>query len=318
MASPSEPLPTVRYPLALTLAIGPPRAMITRTDMKLFCGAPWFAISLVLFWATTAPLAPLRAADDKSIAEKKPLPTAKEILERYSKAVGGKDAFKKHTSQHATGSVEMPAQQVKGKMEVFAARPNKLLMKVSLPGMGETATGFDGDVAWANNPLIGPMLLEGKQKDQIATQADFDQALHDPDHYKSMTVLGSEEFNGEDCYKMKLLHRTGFDSIEYFSIKTGLQRGFIATQESPLGPLTATTLVTDYKQFGDLFMPSRISQKAMGIETVMTIESMEYDKVDPSVFELPSQVKALTEKPEKKSESPKSVPEKGALKQLEK
>jgi hypothetical protein len=265
--------------------------------MTFLTRAPWFATALAAILAFTPALG---AADEKAPSEKKTLPSGREILERYAEAVGGKEAFKKHHSQHATGSVQMPGQQIKGKMEVFAARPNKLVMKVTMPGIGETATGFNGEVAWANNPLLGPMLLEGKQKDQIATQADFDQALHDPDHYKTMNVLGVEEFNGEQCYKMKLVHRTGFDSTEYFSVKTGLQRGFTATQESPLGPITATTLVTDYKQFGDLFMPSRISQKAMGIETVMTIDEMEYDKLDPAVFELPVEVEALTEKPAEK------------------
>jgi hypothetical protein len=82
-----------------------------------------------------------------------------------------------------------------------------------------------------------------------------------------------------------------------------LQAGFEATQESPLGPITTTSVVTDYKKFGDLFMPSRISQKAMGVETVMTIEEMEYDKVEPSAFDLPQPVKALLEKP---AEEPKA------------
>jgi zinc protease len=267
--------------------------------MKPFLRAPLFSVALAICCAF---LNPSWAADEKSPAQKKALPPASEILNRYSKAVGGKDSFMKHNSQHATGTVEMPAQQLKGKMEVFAARPNKLLMKVTIPGLGETVTAFNGDIAWANNPLLGPMLLEGKSKDQIATQADFDQALHNPADYKSMDVLGVEDFNGEECYKLKLVHRTGFDSTEFFSVKTGLQRGFIAAQESPLGPITATTLVTDYKQFGDLFMPSRISQKAMGIEQVMTIEEMEYDKVDPAVFQLPENIKALLEKPAEKPE----------------
>ena len=293
--------------------------MMAATDMKQFPRAAIFRIAIATLATVCTLTVNSRAADEKEPAAKKPLPSAKEILERYGKAVGGDEAFMKHKSQHAKGTVEMPAQKIKGTMEVFAARPNKILLKVSMPGLGETATGFDGKVAWASNPLLGPMLLEGKSKEQIATQADFDHALHDPDHYKSMEVVGVEQFNGEECYKLKLLHRTGFESTEYFSVKTGLQRGFTATQESPLGPITATSLVTDYKNFGDLFMPSRISQKAMGIETFMTIEEMEYDKVDPAVFELPAEVKALAEMPvESAAEKPdaaKAAPKNGAQKQ---
>lgn len=251
-------------------------------------------------------------SEAKSVAPAEKLPSAEEILNRYEKAIGGSDVFKKHDSQHAIGTVEMAAQSLKGKLEVFAARPNKLLMKMSLPGIGDMNTGFDGKTGWMNNALLGPMLLQGKTLDQVAAQADFDQALHRFEDYKKAEVIGREEFNGEDCYKVHLLHRSGFDSTEFFSVKTGLQRGFIATQESPLGPITATTLVTEYKHFGDLYMPSRITQKAGGMETVMTIAEMDYDKVDPSVFELPAEIKTMLEKPAAKPESEPSAAKPGS------
>jgi zinc protease len=235
------------------------------------------------------------------------LPSAKEVLDRYAKAIGGKDTFNKNDSQHATGTVQMKAQGLSGKLEVWAARPNKLLMKMSMPGIGDFNTGYDGKVAWMSSALTGPMLLEGKMGAEIATQADFDHALHDPKDYTKMEMLGTEEFNGEQCYKLKLVHRTGFESTEFFSQKTGLQRGFIATQESPLGPITSTTLVTDYKKFGDLLMPSRISQKAAGVETVMTMDEMEFNKVDTAIFELPADVKALTEEPKDEEKDPGDI-----------
>lgn len=275
---------------------------MTSTDMKL-SRAPWVFLVMALCAALH-----LRAAEEKPVAEKKSLPSAKEILERYAKAIGGKEAFLKHQSQQAVGTVEMPAQGVSGKLEVYAARPNKLLMVMKIQGMGDFNTGYDGKVAWMSSILTGPMLLEGKMQEQIATQADFDHTLHNPSDYKTMEVLGVEKFNEEECYKLKLVHRTGFDSTEFFSVKTGLQRGFITTQESPLGPVTATTVVTDYKQFGDLFMPSRISQKAMGAETLMTIEEMIYDKVDISKFDPPADVQALLSKPEEKPGEKKDTP----------
>ena len=86
--------------------------------------------------------------------------------------------------------------------------------------------------------------------------------------------------------------------------KTGLQKGFTATQESPLGSITATTIVSEYKKFGDLFLPAKVTQKAAGIETIMKIDEIEYDNVDPSVFIAPPEVKALSEKPAEKKTLP--------------
>jgi hypothetical protein len=245
------------------------------------------------------------------------LPSAKEVLERFSKAIGGKDFFKKVKSQHAAGTVQMKAQGISGKLEVWAERPNKMLMKMSIPGIGDFDSGFDGKVAWMSSALTGPMLLEGKMGEEIAAQADFDHKLYEPGDYTKMEMLGLEEFNGEPCYKLKLMHRTGFESTEFFSQKTGLQRGFIATQESPLGPITSTTSVTDYKKFGEMLMPSRIAQKAAGVETVMTMDEMDFDQVDSTIFVLPGDVRALTETSKESPFATKEVDGKTAGKKIE-
>jgi hypothetical protein len=273
--------------------------------MNLFLRAPLLPVAIVI---TCAVLCGQAAEKEAS----KPLPTAKEVLERYAKAIGGKDVFTKHKSQHAKGTIQMPAQGVNGKMDVYAARPNKMLMKMSIPGVGEFNTGYDGKIAWMSSALTGPMLLEGKMGEQVATQADFDHALHDPADYTKLEILGVKTFNGEECYELSLVHKTGFESTEYFIQKTGLQRGFVATQESPLGPVKSTTLITDYKQFGDLLMPSRISQKAAGVETIMTMDEMEFDKVDPALFELPADVKALANPPAENEKKPAADAKDGA------
>ncbi len=245
----------------------------------------------------------LARAEDKT-----PLPPAADILERFAREIGGKTAFRKHSSQHIVGAVEMPAQKINGKMEVFAARPNKLIMKVSMPGLGDVTTGFTGEVAWMSTAITGPMLIEGKMMEEVSTQADFDHSLHDPADYKVMEVLGKEDFTGEECYKLKLVHRSGFESTEYFSVKSGLQRGFSATQQTQFGAVATTTIVSDYRKFGDLLMPARTIQKASGIETIMTIDRMDYDAVPVDVFNLPPEIKTLLE--QKKKAPQKPVPEK--------
>ena len=104
------------------------------------------------------------------------------------------------------------------------------------------------------------------------------------------------------------MHKSGFASTEYFSVKTGLQRGFTATQSTPFGPVQATTIVSDYKNFGDLLLPARTVQQTSGIEQVMTIKEMEYDTVEPSAFELPPEVKTLVEQKKKAASSSSSSP----------
>ena len=223
------------------------------------------------------------------------LPSAREILERYAKAIGGAEAFKGIKSQRAEGVVEMPGANIKGKLDTFAMRPNKLAIKMEMPGIGQFTTVYNGTNGWMDTAVTGPMLLPDKMLQQVSAQADFDYALHDLTNYTTAEVVGIEEFAGEECYQVKLVHKSGFESTEYFSKESGLLLGFTATQESPFGAVTGTTEVGDYKKFGEVTLPARTSQKVGGVETVMTITDMEFNNVDPEVFEPPAAVKTLLE-----------------------
>lgn len=233
------------------------------------------------------------AAKGEKSAEK--LPSAQEVVDRFVKAIGGADTFTKYKSQHAKGTAEMTAQNLKGDMEIFAARPDKLLMRVVMGPLGEVTTCYNGKAGWMNSAATGPILLEGKMLEQVASQANFDKTLHRAEDFTTMEVVGKENFNGEECYKLKLVDKSGAETTEYFSVKTGLQTGFVASQESPFGAITATTLIADYKKFGDLLMPAKVIQKAGGMESTMTLSEMEFNTVNPEVFTPPAAIQTLIE-----------------------
>ncbi len=64
-----------------------------------------------------------------------------------------------------------------------------------------------------------------------------------------------------------------------------------------MGPIEATNVVVEYGDFGGIMVPVKAIQKAMGIESVVTITSVEYDVVDEAVFELPADIQALLQAP---------------------
>jgi hypothetical protein len=270
-----------------------------------------FFAGLLVLQIFALPILPLSAAEKETTqATSESLPSPRQILEKFEQAIGGAEAFARHDSQYATGMVDMSAQGLKGTMQVFAARPNKMKMVVNIEGIGAITTAYDGSHGWISNPLTGPMLLDGKKLQQIATEADYDHSLHKPDDYKTMELLGKEQFAGDECYKLHLIHRSGFETIEYFSVKTGLQMGFVATEESPFGAMKSTSTVLDYKKFGQFLLPSRIVKEASGMKMTASIDKMEFDQVPASTFELPPDVKALLEG--NKSTSTNSLPRKSA------
>ena len=221
------------------------------------------------------------------------LPSAAEVLQRYRAAIGGDAAMKKHTARTEIGSFEISGQGMKGDLKVVAQAPDKMHQWITLPGLGSIEQGFDGSIGWSIDPAVGPRLLEGKELDQLKYAADFYQELHDPAKYSSMTVVSRGPFEGEDCYEVKLVRTSGFELTEFFSTKTGLMAGVKMSATMQMGSVPVMTTLGEYKPFGGVLTATMSHQKMMGLESVMTINSVSFDPVDPKAFDLPPQIAAL-------------------------
>jgi len=234
-----------------------------------------------------APAPPAAATAEK-------LPDARELINRHVKAVGGREAVLSKKSMHAVGTLAVPASGITGPLEIWgAANPDRVVLKMSVPGVGEIMDGFDGTHAWSVNPMTGPMLKGDKELVQTKLDADFYSDLRDPAKYTSATTLEKTMFDDRECYKVALKRIDGTADVEFYEVKSGLRAGQITTRDTSMGAMSMTTAHRGYKKFGDLLQASVVSQKVMGIEQVITISQVEFDKVDPAVFELPAAIKAL-------------------------
>lgn len=227
-------------------------------------------------------------------------PPAEQIIERYIEAVGGEQAIREIEGMHQTGTMDMPAMGMSAELEIFLAPPNKMLMKMSMPQVGEINTGFNGEIGWVENPMTGPMIMEGEQLEQAIEQADFYSDLNYESRYTTMETVETLEFAGESAYKVRLVDQDGDETTEYFSVDSGLKIGFEAEQTSEMGTVMVVTELRDYKDFEGRMVPMTTVAKMMGMEMTMKLDSISFDEIEPSVFELPENVKTLAKKAEEK------------------
>lgn len=237
-----------------------------------------------------APAAP--KADGPPAAPAK-LPSGRSILDKHVAAIGGREAILAHKSTHALGTLAMPSTGLSGALEIFGAHPNKTLLKISLGGVGEVLEGFDGTHGWSLSPMTGPMLLEGRQLDEKRFDSDFYSDLRSESRYASVTTLERVDFEGRPCYKVRLVRKSGGEDIEFYDVATGLKAGTTTTRETQMGTVTGTTIESEYRKFGNLLQPTKVVSHIGGLDQVITISSIEYDRVPPSVFDLPQGIKAL-------------------------
>ena len=230
----------------------------------------------------TAPAAkpPVEKAQEAPKPPAEKLPAASEIIDRHIKAIGGRDAVLSHGSSRASGTFGVPAAGLSGSVEVFAAKPNRMLMKITVPGLGEMLEGFDGTHAWSVSPMTGPTIHQGKQLEERRFDSEYYGELKAADRYESMTTTEKTTLEGRPVYKVRLVRKGGGEDTEFCDVETGLKAGSVNTRETPMGTITATTIETDYKKFGNLLVPTTIKQSGMGVEQVMTINAVEFDTVD--------------------------------------
>lgn len=221
------------------------------------------------------------------------LPAARKIIDRHITAIGGRSAILARTSSHATGTVAIPSAGMNGTLELFAAKPDKAILRISLSGVGAIEEGFDGRTGWSSSAVTGPTVLQGKELEQKRFDSDFYADLHADGRYDSMTTVEKTTFEGRPCYKIRLVKRGGGEDFEFYDVETGLKAGAVTTRETPMGAFTGTTIESDYKRFGPLLQPTTIKQTVMGLQQVITIAAIEYDSVNPTVFEPPPAIKAL-------------------------
>ena len=221
------------------------------------------------------------------------LPSARSILDRHLAAIGGRAAVLSHSSTSAKGTLAMPKAGMTGNLEIYGAKPNKSVVKITLAGVGVVTEGFDGVHGWSMSPMTGPMLLDGKQLEEKRFDSDFHSELRDESRYSSITTVERTDFEGRACYKVQLVRKTGGTDFEFYDAATGLKAGSMTSRETHMGTVSGTTVETDYRKFGNLLQPTTIKSQISGVEQVITITSVEYDTVPPTVFDMPAEIKAL-------------------------
>ena len=230
-----------------------------------------------------------------SLAAAQALPSAKEVLDKHVAAIGGRDAVNAITSLEQSGTMELAAMGISAELSMAAAKPNKMAMTMSIPGMGEMQQGFNGEIGWDNNPMSGPRLTEGEELINRKESASFLESfgVFDPARFTSMEVVEKTTFAGEEAYKVRMVRKVGRESMEYFSVASGLRIGSQTTAVSPMGEMEINATLSDYKQFGNVKLPTKMSQSQSGQDIVMTFANVKFNEVTDAAFALPPAVKAL-------------------------
>lgn len=217
-----------------------------------------------------------------------------DILSRMVKALGGEKAIRKHTSRTLTGTLDFSG-MMEGSLTITAAAPNLFLSKVTLPGMGAFKNGYDGSVAWRDDPQQGQGIMEGDELEEMLIQADFYESLNYEQRYENIESADAEYFDGRQCYVLKLHDTAGKVRTMYIDAATFLEAGSQSMQNSHMGG-SMQVVITNiaYTEFDGIMFPTQIRQKMGDVqEMTITISDVSFAPVEKHVFELPESIRSL-------------------------
>jgi zinc protease len=232
-----------------------------------------------------------------AFGQEEPLPKAENILDRYVEVTGGKAAYEKRKNELSTGTLEFKAQGLKGSVISYSAEPAQEYLIIDIEGVGKIESGMNNGVVWEKSAILGPRIKSGQERAQSLRDGAFNPYLHWRELYPKAETTGTEIVDGEVCYKVVLTPPTGSAETRYFQKKSGLAVKMTTIGVSQMGEVPLEVLSGDYKNFGGVSVPTRITQKTGGQEFVITLQDVKTNQsMPPDRFDPPAEVKALLNK----------------------
>lgn len=260
--------------------------------------------------ATTAPATNPAAKADASEA-----PTLQEIVDRYIEVTGGKESWERFTSRRLTYSLELEGVSAltgeaitsAGEMVVLKKAPNKLLSWSQVPNVGELRQGYNGEVGWSMDPARGVRVLNEQEVAAVAAEATFNREIK---LHEGAEVVGIDvwKFNTRPSWRVRLTSAHGEPITLYFDQESGLLTGLSRQLQAGGSFISVTQLFSEYKSFDGILLATRIQQRVVETNQVMTLTAVDHAPVDDAKFELPEVVKEAMESPDGSTTAPATTP----------
>jgi outer membrane lipoprotein-sorting protein len=255
----------------------------------------------LLAFATVIQLIPRLACADEA-SEKK----GAALMDKFVEATGGKAAYAMIKSRIVKAEATMPGQGMTGKMEVYAASPDKFRATVEMPG-GKLERGSDGKTVWISHPAFGAQILEGADRVSAIRESTQDRFGQWRNIFQKADYVGNEDVDGTQCAKIVLTLKPIDPKVEespvtvFIAPDSHLIAKWSTEMTTSSGNAEVDVLLSDYKKVGEVLVPHQMKVSSRGLEQSVKVEEMVFNKDIPAdKFALPEAVREQLEKKKKK------------------
>lgn len=261
-----------------------------RSTMRDFCAAALVVSALGMGTSarTSAPTAQSAASSSTSAPA---VPSADQILDRYVAASGGRAAWQKLHSRVSKGTIDVPAMNLSGTVEMREKAPNRLIVTVSMAG-AVFSQGFDGTVGWSQDPQNGLREQKGGELAETKREADFYHPLNFRQLYSKILVAGTEKLGDRSAYEVDATPVEGGEPDKvYFDVLTGLPIRAITQHHDPDGGVEEFQEdFEDYRTVDGIKIPFTIHQSNLQAAFTIKLDEVRHNvELDDAQFAKPGE-----------------------------
>jgi len=231
----------------------------------------------------------LSRPEPEAISEKPAaLPTIDEVVDRYTRAIGGAVAIEKLASRVARGKLittNRMTPPLTVALEVYQQAPNKRLV-ITRDSRGTSTEGFNGAIGWVSDSR-GLRVSESEDLAQQKRDAELFKTINLRQSYPRMVVLSREKVADREAVVVGATASDGSREKLYFDVSTGLLIRKYVTFKTAMGVIPEVTEFDDYRDVSGLKLPFTITwsrapftatQKFTEIKTNVPIDSTKFEK----------------------------------------
>lgn len=218
-------------------------------------------------------------------------PSAEEIVARNLAARGGLDKIRAVSTMKMTGTVT--AQGMEIPLTVMTKRPNFMLQETTVQGT-RMVSAFDGERAWAINPMLGsnqPTDLTGPQAESVKDQSTFDGPLVGyKDRGDTLELVGPADIAGGKAWKLKLTRKNGRVMSIYIDQQSYLEKEWSTTVDQNGMSMDFETVMSDYAPTPEGIMVARTLRTMVGGQQqgMLKVKTVEFNTpIDDAAFKKP-------------------------------
>lgn len=191
--------------------------------------------------------------------------TAETVIEKYIDAIGGRE--KLENIEDMKMDMTASAMGMQFQMTNYQKAPHYSLQKMMMGDMVMQQVLFDGEKAVVTSQMGRQEFTEGEEFEQMKMQSVMNMELKYKELGFEKELLGIDNIDGQDAYKIEVVSPGGVKSHEYYAVDTGYKIKSITADSQ--------TTFSDYQGVDGYYMPYKIVTEAGPQIIQMTIDNVE-------------------------------------------